>query len=56
MNKRLKPIPKFANEAAERAFWESPGNDSTKYLDWNKARLAEFPKLKPSRIRATIPS
>ena len=21
MNKRLKPIPKFANETAERAFW-----------------------------------
>ncbi len=22
MNKRLKAVPKFANEAAERAFWE----------------------------------
>jgi len=22
MNKRLKPVPKFANEAAERAFWK----------------------------------
>ena len=27
MNKRLKLIPKFATEAAERAFWEK--NDST---------------------------
>ena len=35
MNKRLKPIPKFANEAAERAFWES--HDSTVYVDWSKA-------------------
>ena len=38
MNKRLKPIPKFANEAAERAFWEK--NDSTAYLDWKKAQAA----------------
>lgn len=48
MKKRLKPIPKFANEAAERAFWESPGNDSTEHVDWSKARLTAFPKLKPS--------
>jgi len=40
MRKRLKPIPKFANEAAERAFWESPQNDSTEYVDWSKAKLA----------------
>ena len=39
MNKRLKPVPKFANEAAERAFWEK--NDSTAYLDWKKAQPAE---------------
>jgi predicted DNA binding CopG/RHH family protein len=48
MKKPLKPIPKFANEAAERAFWEAPGNDSTEYVDWGKAKLAAFPKLKPS--------
>jgi hypothetical protein len=48
MSKRLKPIPKFANEAAERAFWESPHNDSTEYVDWSKAKLAVFPKLRPS--------
>jgi predicted DNA binding CopG/RHH family protein len=48
MSKRLKPIPRFANEAAERAFWESPKNDSTEYVDWSKAKLAAFPKLKPS--------
>ena len=46
MNKRLKSIPKFANEAAERAFWEK--NDSTNYLDWTKARPASLPNLKPS--------
>lgn len=48
MSKRLKPIPKFASETEERALWESPNNDSTQYLDWNKAKLAVFPKLKPS--------
>lgn len=46
MNKRLKTIPKFANETAERAFWEK--NDSTGYLDWKKAERTAFPNLKPS--------
>jgi predicted DNA binding CopG/RHH family protein len=46
MNKRLKPIPKFASEAAERAFWEK--NDSTVYVDWKKAEMAVLPNLKPS--------
>ena len=48
MSKQLKPIPKFANEAEERAFWESSENDSTEYVDWSKARLETFPKLRPS--------
>ena len=46
MNKRLKSVPKFASEAAERAFWEK--NDSTSHLDWHKARPAAFPNLKLS--------
>ena len=46
MNKRHKPIPKFASEAAERAFWEK--NDSTVYMDWKKAQVAVLPNLKPS--------
>jgi hypothetical protein len=46
MNKRLKPIPKFPSEAAERAFWEK--NDSTVYVDWKKAQVAVLPNLKPS--------
>ena len=46
MSKRLKPIPKFANEAAERAFWEK--NDSSGYLDWSKAQLGALPNLKAS--------
>lgn len=46
MNKRLKKIPKFASEAAERSYWEK--NDSTDYVDWKKAARAIFPNLKPS--------
>src|ERR1035441_4270502 len=48
MSKQLKSIPKFASEAEERAFWESPTNDSTEYVDWSKAKLVAFPKLRPS--------
>ena len=46
MSKRLKKIPKFASEAAERAFWEK--NDSTAYVNWKKAAPATFANLKPS--------
>ena len=46
MNKRHKTVPKFADEAAERAFWER--RDSTEYLDWKKAQRVVFPNLKPS--------
>jgi predicted DNA binding CopG/RHH family protein len=48
MSKPFKPIPEFASEAEERAFWESPKNDCTDYVDWSKARIATFPKLRPS--------
>jgi len=46
MSKRLKPMPKFASEADERAFWEV--HDSTDYIDWSKAQRAVFANLKPS--------
>lgn len=46
MPRRLKPIPKFASEAEERAFWES--HDSTAYVDWSRAALTSFPNLRPS--------
>jgi predicted DNA binding CopG/RHH family protein len=48
MKKPLKRIPEFKDESHERAFWESPDNDSTDYVDWSKAKLATFPRLKPS--------
>ena len=46
MSKPLKAIPKFANEAEERVFWEK--HDSTDYLDWTKAERAVLPNLKPT--------
>jgi predicted DNA binding CopG/RHH family protein len=52
MAKKLKPIPEFASEAEERAFWES--HDSTDYLDLSKARRASFPNLKPSSTRISL--
>jgi len=46
MSKQLKAVPKFADEAEERAFWET--RDSTEYLDWTKAQRAVLPNLKPT--------
>ena len=46
MRKALKPIPHFATEAAERAYWEK--HDSTLHLDWVNAKKVSLPKLKPS--------
>ena len=39
-------LPIFTNIKIEAKFWEQ--EDSTKYIDWNKAVLANFPNLKPS--------
>ena len=44
--KRVRSIPAFPTEAAEREFWET--HDTADYVDWNKARPAIFPDLKPS--------
>lgn len=43
---KTKTIPQFANEADERAFWET--HDSAEYLDWSNAQRAVLPNLKPS--------
>ena len=44
--KKLKKIPKFKNEDAERKFWAK--EDSTEYIDWGKSKKSTFPNLKPS--------
>lgn len=43
---KIKKTPEFKSEAEERAFWES--HDSSDYVDWQQARPASFPNLKPS--------
>lgn len=46
MPKQLKKVPKFKTEKEEAMFWSKA--DSTKYVDWSKAKPAVFPKLKPT--------
>ena len=46
MSKKLKVVPRFTSEAAERAFWET--HDSAEYVDWSKAQRVVLPNLKPS--------
>ena len=43
---RQKKIPKFKNEDEEREFWAK--EDSTRHVDWNKAKTVTLSKLKPS--------
>lgn len=52
MSKKLKPIPNFRSEAAERKFWET--HDSTDYVDWGKAQPARFPNLKLSTTAISL--
>ena len=49
---KLKPIPDFASEADERAFWET--HDSTEYLDWAAAQPQRLPNLKPSTTSISL--
>lgn len=50
MNNQSKPVPAFASEAEERAFWES--HDSTEYVDWDDAQLVVFPNLQMTTAAA----
>ncbi len=52
MRKKLKPVPRFKNEAEERAFWET--HDTTDYLDWSLAQRVRFPNLKPSTAAISL--
>jgi len=52
MNKKLKTVPKFRNEADERAFWES--HDTADYFDLSKARRVRFPNLKLSTTSISL--
>lgn len=52
MPRKLKPVPKFASEAAERRFWET--HDTADYFDLKKAQPVRFPNLKPSTTSISI--
>jgi predicted DNA binding CopG/RHH family protein len=52
MRKKLKPLPRFKNEADERAFWET--HDSTDYVDWSNAQRVRFPNLKFSTTAISL--
>jgi predicted DNA binding CopG/RHH family protein len=42
----MQPIPQFATEALERAYWQS--HDSTAHVDWSKAKKVKLPNLRPT--------
>jgi predicted DNA binding CopG/RHH family protein len=46
MSNRLKRVPAFKSEAAERRFWQT--HDTTGYFDGAKSVRVVFPNLKPS--------
>jgi len=43
---KLKKVPDFKTETAERRFWEK--HDSSDHVDWRKAQSVSIPNLKPS--------
>ena len=44
--KRLKKIPKFKDDDAERDFWAKA--DSTEYIDWSKAQKLVLSNFRPT--------
>ena len=52
MKKASDKIPKFANEAEERAFWES--HDSSEHIDWSNAEKVRLPNLKASSTSISL--
>jgi predicted DNA binding CopG/RHH family protein len=43
---KKKPVPRFASEAEEQAFWDE--HDSADFVDWKDARRIVLPNLQPS--------
>ena len=50
--KKLKPVPHFRSEVAERAFWES--HDTADYFELRKAQRVRFPNLKLSTTSISL--
>jgi predicted DNA binding CopG/RHH family protein len=51
-SRKRKPLPRFASEEAERAFWAA--HDSADYLDWRQARQPRLPALAPSTATISV--
>ena len=54
MKKSPAAVPAFADEAAERAFWEAPDADSTRHVDWTRAQRVVFAELRSSTRAISI--
>jgi predicted DNA binding CopG/RHH family protein len=52
MPKRPEPVPAFASEAEERAWWET--HDSSPHVDWSRAERLRLPNLKPSTTAISL--
>ncbi|HEY3721333.1 MAG TPA: BrnA antitoxin family protein [Roseiarcus sp.] len=52
MAKARKPVPNFADESEERAYWER--TDSTLHVDWSHAERVRLPNLKPSTTAISL--
>lgn len=50
--KGLRKIPTFRSEKDEREFWATA--DSTRYVDWSKAKVVRFPELRPSTTAISV--
>ena len=50
--KKLKEIPKFENEEEERNFWAN--ENSTEFIDWEKAESVVLPNLKPTTTTISL--
>ena len=46
MKKEKKATPEFKTEVEEQQFWST--QDSTDYVDWDKAEITIFPNLRPT--------
>ena len=52
MKQTRKPVPSFASEAEERAYWER--TDSADHVDWSKAENIRLPNLKPGTTAISL--
>ena len=48
----MNPVPVFANEDAERAYWAK--EDLTDHFDWKSAVEPRLPELRPSTVSISI--